>query len=100
MAETRVASERATASKGERIAVRASHAQRDLIARASRVSSTSVSDFVLKASLQRAEDVLADRREFRLADAQWSAFVAMLDRPPTERPRLRRLLTEPSVLDR
>jgi uncharacterized protein (DUF1778 family) len=100
MADTRMATARATASKDERIAVRASHAQRDLIARASRVSSTTVSDFVLKASLQRAEDVLADRREFRLPDAQWSALVAMLDRPPTERPRLRRLLTEPSVLDR
>lgn len=100
MAEFRTTTERGTASKDERIAVRASHAQRDLITRASRVSSTTVSDFVLKASLERAEDVLADRREFRLPDEQWTAFVALLDRPPTDKPRLRRLLTEPSILDR
>jgi uncharacterized protein (DUF1778 family) len=87
------------ASKDERIAVRVSREQRDLIAQASLASATTVSDFVLKASVERAEDVLADRREFRLPDDQWAAFVAMLDRPPRDRPRLRRLLTEPSILD-
>jgi uncharacterized protein (DUF1778 family) len=100
MAEIPPAAARTAGSKDERIAVRASHAQRDLITRASRISSTTVSDFVLKASLERAEDVLADRREFRLPDEQWTAFVSLLDRPPTDKPRLRRLLTEPSILDR
>jgi uncharacterized protein (DUF1778 family) len=89
-----------TGAKDERIAVRASHEQRELITRASRESATTVSDFVLKASLERAEDVLADRRDFRLPDDQWTAFVALLDRPPIDKPRLRRLLTEPTVLDR
>ena len=87
-------------SKGERIAVRASHAERELIAQASRLSATTLSDFVLRASIARAEDVLAERREFVLPTEQWNAFVAMLDRQPVDRPRLRRLLTEPSVLER
>ena len=86
--------------KDERIALRASHEERELIAQASRVTDTTVSDFVLQASLARAEDVLAERREFVLPPEQWEAFVAMLDRPTIDRPRLRRLLVESSVLDR
>ena len=86
--------------KDERIAVRASREERALIANASRVAATTVSDFVLRASLERAEDVLADRREFTVPADRWAAFVAMLDRPPTDKPRLRRLLTETSVLER
>ena len=86
--------------KDGRIAVRASREERELIAQASRASSTTVSDFVLRASVAQAADVLAERREFRLPPDQWDAFVAMLDRPPVTKPRLRRLLTEPSLLDR
>lgn len=87
-------------AKAERIALRASQEQRELIGRASEVTSTTVSDFVLRASIARAEEVLADRREFRLPPDRWNAFVEMLDRPPAEKPRLRRLLTKPSILER
>jgi uncharacterized protein (DUF1778 family) len=87
-------------SKGDRIALRASHEERELIMRASELAATTVSDFVLRASLARAEDLLAERREFVLPADQWTAFVTLLDRPPVEKPRLRRLLTEPSILER
>ena len=87
-------------SKDERIALRTSHAQRELIARASELTSTTVSDFVLRASLARAEDVLADRLEFRLPPDHWNAFVELLDWAPVEKPRLRRLLTGPLILER
>lgn len=100
MSERRPRSDRGHAVKDERIAMRTSREEREIIAQASRVTATTVSDFVLRASLARAEDVLAERREFVLPDEEWDAFVAMLDRPPTDRPRLRRLLTEPSTLDR
>jgi uncharacterized protein (DUF1778 family) len=87
-------------AKDGRIALRASREERELIARASRASDTSVSDFVLRASLARAEDVLADRREFELDAAAWAAFVEVLDRPPTVKPRLRNLMRASSVLER
>lgn len=99
MSEGQIRSPRGHAAKDERIALRTSHEERELIAQASRATATTVSDFVLRASLARAEDVLADRREFILPEAEWDAFVAMLDRPLTERPHLRGLLTEPSALD-
>ena len=101
MAEIRMTTPRARRpAKDERIALRASHEQRELIARASELTATSVSEFMLRASLARAEDVLADRREFVLPPDRWNAFVELLDRPPLEKPRLGRLLTEPSILER
>lgn len=40
-----------------------------------------------------AGQVLADRRVFGLAPAQWDAFVELLDRPTRDLPRLRALPT-------
>jgi uncharacterized protein (DUF1778 family) len=34
-----------------------------------------------------------------LNDEQWAAFMAALDAPPKPRSRLKRLLTEPGILD-
>jgi len=88
------------APKEERIAFRASKSQRELIKQASTVASTTMSDFILESSLAPAQDVLADRRAFHLAPEQWDAFVALLDRRPLVKPRLQRLLSEASVLER
>jgi len=90
------------ATKDERIALRVSGAERQLIELASVEVATTVSDFVLRATLARSAEVLASRTEFRLPPERWNAFVAMLDQPPAavDRPRLRRLLTEPSLLER
>ena len=99
MTTARLAGQLGRVSKSERIAVRASQEQRELITLASVEAKTTVSDFVLTATLERAREVLADRRSFVLPPDQWDAFVSMLDWPTTDRPRLRRLLTEPSVLD-
>jgi uncharacterized protein (DUF1778 family) len=85
--------------KGDRIALRASQEQRELIGRASEATSTTLSDFVLRASIARAEEVLAARSDFRLPPDRWNAFIEMLDRPPVEKPRLRQLLSEPSILE-
>jgi uncharacterized protein (DUF1778 family) len=45
------------------------------------------------------ELTLLNQRLFVLNDEQWQAFQAALDAPPQEKPRLRRLLTEPSVFE-
>ena len=59
----------------------------------------SVSQFVLDSALARAEETLAHRRRFELEAEQWSAFMAALDAPPRDLPRLRRLLNEPGPFD-
>lgn len=86
-------------SKSERLAVRISPEQRSLLSEASRAQETTITEFVLGAATRAAEDALADRRRFVLAEPEWAAFVAALDRPPSHFPRLRRLLATPSVLD-
>src|SRR5579885_2825372 len=62
-------------------------------------SRRSVSDFVLERALARAEETLADRTRFVWNAEQWKAFLAALDAPPRELPRLKRLFQEPSVFE-
>jgi len=90
---------RPTNTKSQRLAVRISPEQRSLLVEASRTQAKTVTEFVLSAATRAAEEVLADRRRFVLAEREWTAFVAALDRPPLELPRLRRLLVTPTVLD-
>ena len=54
-----------------------------------------MSEFVLESALARANEALADRRNFALNMAEWKAFAAVLDARPRSLRRLRRLLTEP-----
>jgi uncharacterized protein (DUF1778 family) len=63
-------------------------------------SRRSVSEFVLESALVRAEETLADRTRFALNADQWKAFLAALDAPPRDLPRLERLFREPSVIER
>jgi uncharacterized protein (DUF1778 family) len=66
---------------------------------AARASHRSVSQFVLESALSRAEETLIERRRFELNAEQWQAFMAALDAPPRELPRLRRLFQEASAFD-
>jgi uncharacterized protein (DUF1778 family) len=59
----------------------------------------SVSEFVLESALARAEETLADRRQFGLDADQWAAFMAALDASPRELPRLQQLFRERSVFE-
>lgn len=47
--------------------------------------------------MSHAIDVLADRRMFAIDDATWGEFIAVLDRPVSHKPRLKKLFAEPSV---
>jgi uncharacterized protein (DUF1778 family) len=85
--------------KSERLAVRVSREQRALLVDASRAQATTVTEFVLKAATQAAQDVMADRRRFVLDEPDWVAFVSALEAAPRELPRLRSLLSSLSVLD-
>lgn len=59
----------------------------------------SVTEFLLDAALAAAEMRLADRTQFALSATQYDRFLKVLDRPVQDKPRLRRLLNEPSVLE-
>ena len=85
--------------KDERIELRVSRSAKSLLQRAAASRQKSVTEFVLESGLAAAAEALADRRHFAVDSAQWSAFVAMLDGPRTPKPRLRKLLKSPSVLE-
>lgn len=88
-------------TKRERLYLRVTSRQRDVIAEAAEAVEKDLSAFVLEAALMDAQRTLADRMVFRLDDAKWGAFVEMLERPvdPHAKPRLEKLLRDPSVLD-
>lgn len=86
-------------SKTERIDVRASSAVKQLLQEAARSCHKNVSEFLLEAGVIAADQALADRRRFGLDDERWQAFQQALDRPVQAKPRLKKLLGEPGVLD-
>ncbi len=86
-------------SKTERIDVRASSAVKQLLQEAARSCHKNVSEFLLEAGIIAADQALADRRRFGLDDERWQAFQQALDRPVQAKPRLKKLLGEPGVLD-
>jgi uncharacterized protein (DUF1778 family) len=86
-------------TKSERIDIRASAAAKELLQEAARACHKNVSEFILEASIMAANQALADRRHFRLDDSKWALFQQALDKPVQVKPRLKKLLTQPGILD-
>ena len=84
--------------KQDRIQLRATARQVQEIDEAAAVEHKNRSDFMLDASVHEARRVLADRRTFLLGDSERDEFLALLDRSPVEKPRLRALFERGSVL--
>jgi len=85
--------------KQARLAMRLTPDQDALIRDAAAVTGQSLTDFVTMAAVTRAEDTLADRRVFRLEEAAWAEFTAILDRPARRIPELAELLNERAPWD-
>jgi len=79
-------------TKSERVDLRMTPAAKRTLQRAAAVSNKTMSEFLLDSSLSAAFETLADRRVFQLDGVQWAAFMAALDMPPRDNPRLRELL--------
>ncbi len=73
--------------------------QKDVIARAANLKQTTLTNFMVEQAFQAAQQILADQVHFYLSDEKWKKFCAALDAPPKDLPRLRKLLTRPSVFD-
>ncbi len=78
--------------RGETINLRASRKQKQLIDHAAEALGRSRSDFMLETACREAESVLLDQRYFSLPANEFRKFAAMLDGPPKDNPKLRRLL--------
>jgi uncharacterized protein (DUF1778 family) len=78
--------------RGETINLRASRRQKALIDQAAEALGRSRSDFMIDTVCREAEAVLLDRRYFVLSEEAFRKFTTMLDKPPKDNPKLRRLL--------
>jgi uncharacterized protein (DUF1778 family) len=78
--------------RGEIINLRASRKQKALIDQAAEALGRSRSDFMLDTVCREAEAILLDRRYFVLSEDAFRRFNAVLDKPPKDNPKLRRLL--------
>jgi uncharacterized protein (DUF1778 family) len=99
MTKAKAAGKSAKTQKESRFSIRASVAQKKVIAQAARIRDTTMSDFVLEQALAAAEQVIADQAQFTLPKKKWAAFCAALDAKPRSIPALRRLLTRPGAFD-
>jgi uncharacterized protein (DUF1778 family) len=86
-------------TRGERVELRASSRQTTMIKQAAEATGKTVTAFVLDAAYLEAQRALTDRRLFLLDAKDWSRFTRALDRPAKSRPRLRKLMEQPSILD-
>lgn len=81
-----------------RLNFRATKQQEELIRAGAQARGVEVSRFVLESACKQAEQDLADQRHFVISPERLAAFHEALDRPVQEKPRLRRLFSEKSIL--
>jgi len=87
-------------SRTERLNLRVTEDQARLIRRAASETHVNLSAFLVDSACLRAEEALASQRNLVYDAKQWDAFTAALDRPAQDKPRLKALLNEPSILER
>jgi uncharacterized protein (DUF1778 family) len=88
-----------TRTRTERIEVRTTPEDRDLIDRAVTASNTGLTDFVIVHLRLAALRVLADRDEFTLDAEAASAWDRLNQRPARDLPGMRALLSRPSPFE-
>lgn len=84
------------ASRDQRINLRTSARQEQLLRRAAAATDRTMTDFILDSAVEQAERVLADRRWFMATEEQWAEFQRLLDAPLPSTARFERLAARPS----
>ncbi len=79
-------------SRSERVDLRMTPSAKQTLQQAASATNKTLTEFLLDTGLHAAYDTLADRRLFVLDQARWDEFMAALDAPPADNPRLRALL--------
>ena len=87
----------ATAMRSARLGLRATPAQETVLRRAAEATHKSLTDFILDAAYQAAEQTLLDQRLFMVSGSQYQAILDMLDRPESDNPGLTDLLSRRPV---
>jgi uncharacterized protein (DUF1778 family) len=86
-----------TSTRSARLGLRATPEQEAVLRRAAEVSHKSLTDFILDAAYQTAEQTLLDQRLFVVSGSQYQALLEMLDRPESENAGLADLFSRKPV---
>jgi uncharacterized protein (DUF1778 family) len=86
--------------RDRRFQLRATASEEELIKVAADRQGVNVTEFIMRSARERAQEALAEQTRFVLDEKQWKAFLAALDRPANNKPRLRRLFREQHVAKR
>lgn len=82
-------------SRSERLQLRVSPLQRQILTAAADAQHQTLTDYVVSHAVQAAKEDLADRRFFGIDDAAWAEFNALLERPAEHKAKLEKLLSQP-----
>jgi uncharacterized protein (DUF1778 family) len=85
--------------KATKVQLRLRPAQKAVLARAAELRQTTLSNFMLEHAYEAAQQVIAEQVDIVMTPSEWDAFCKALDAPPRSIPKLKKLLTEPSVFD-
>ena len=86
-----------TTTRSARLGLRATPAQETVLRRAAEVAHKSLTDFILDAAYQAAEQTLLAQRLFMVTGSQYQAILEMLDRPESDNPGLADLFSRAPV---
>lgn len=90
-------------AKSDRLYLRVSERQRQAIGEAAEAVDKDLTSFVLEAAMVEAQRIVTERQIFPVDAAGWAELSRRLEEPPalpSKKPRLKKLLREPSVLER
>jgi len=79
-------------SRSERVDLRMTPSAKQTLMQAASATNKTLTEFLIDSGLRAAYNTLADRRTFVLDETRWDEFMAALDAPPADNPRLRALL--------
>jgi uncharacterized protein (DUF1778 family) len=82
-----------------KIEIRTTPAQKQIIEQAAQAEGVNVTAFIFSRVFPEAQRVLGDRSLFVLNQTSWDSLGKILNRPAKPNPKLKELLTTPSVLE-
>jgi uncharacterized protein (DUF1778 family) len=84
-------------TKDQRVNLRVSARQGQIIRRAAAATDRTMTDFILESVVECAERVLADRRWFLADEQQWAEFLRLLDTPLPSTAKFAKLANRPDI---
>ena len=95
-----MASANTSAGRSARFGLRATPEQEAVLRRAAEAAHKSLTDFILDAACQAAEQTLLDQRLFMVSDSQCQTLLEMLEQPEAENAGLVDLFARPAPWDK